>query len=81
MSFRHVLVTGGTGYVGSLLVPQLIDLGYKVTVYDINFFGDAKLFKPLSRNSLPTLPASSKDCVMVPTSLACRDFNCAMQRI
>ena len=46
MGFKHVFVTGGTGYVGSLLVPQLIDLGYKVTVYDINFFGDAKLFKP-----------------------------------
>jgi nucleoside-diphosphate-sugar epimerase len=46
MRFKNVLVTGGTGYVGSLLVPQLLALGHKVTVYDINFFGDAKLFKP-----------------------------------
>ena len=32
-------MTGGAGYVGSLLVPQLIDAGYKVTVYDIMYFG------------------------------------------
>jgi nucleoside-diphosphate-sugar epimerase len=40
---RHVLVTGGAGYVGAVLVPKLLAHGYRVTVVDLYIFGEAAL--------------------------------------
>ena len=40
-----VIVTGGCGYIGSLLVPQLLADGHLVTVLDIQWFGDGYLPK------------------------------------
>ena len=34
-----IFITGGAGYCGSRLVPQLLLKGYKVTVYDLMIFG------------------------------------------
>ena len=36
---RHVLVTGGAGYVGSALVPALLDKGHRVSVLDLYLYG------------------------------------------
>ncbi len=42
-ALRHVLVTGGAGYVGAVLVPELLAHGYRVTVVDLYIFGEAAL--------------------------------------
>jgi len=36
----NVLVTGGAGYVGSMLIPKLLDAGHNVTVLDLYIYGD-----------------------------------------
>lgn len=36
----HVLVAGGAGYVGSKLIPVLLEKGYKVTVLDLYLYGE-----------------------------------------
>lgn len=40
---RRILVTGGGGYIGTVLVPLLLDSGFSVSVIDRFFFGSDRL--------------------------------------
>ena len=43
MTDRHVLITGGAGYIGSLLASELLRANYRVTVLDSLLFGGESL--------------------------------------
>ena len=37
---KKIVITGGAGYVGSVLTPYLISKGHKITVLDLMLYGD-----------------------------------------
>jgi len=39
-AIQQVFVTGGAGYVGSVLVPKLLQTGYRVKVLDLYIYGE-----------------------------------------
>lgn len=57
----NVVCFGGCGYVGSWMVPHLLADGHKVTVYDIQYFGDGYLSKPRDNDNLNVIKGDIRD--------------------
>ena len=61
---KKILITGGAGYVGSRLTPQLLELGYSIRILDTLFYGSHHL--PLSDPNLEVLKADIRDVSLHP---------------
>jgi len=67
---RRVLVTGGAGYVGSKLVPNLLAEGFGVTVLDTFWYGDMAVGGATSDQRLTLVRGDVRDISSVRTSLS-----------
>jgi nucleoside-diphosphate-sugar epimerase len=58
---RQILVTGGAGYMGSVLVPKLLDKGYRVKVLDLYIYGDHVLDSVKDHPNLEQIKGDIRD--------------------
>jgi|SRR6516225_1139049 nucleoside-diphosphate-sugar epimerase len=66
----QVLVTGGAGYVGSVLVPKLLAAGYCVKVLDLFMYGDHVLDSVRDDPRLQLIKGDLRDRAVLEKSLA-----------
>jgi nucleoside-diphosphate-sugar epimerase len=57
----RIVVTGGAGYIGSILVPQLLNDGHVVTVVDSFMYGQTSLLDCCDRASLTIVRGDARD--------------------
>lgn len=58
---KRILVTGGAGYIGSVLVPKLLESGFYVTVLDNFMYGQNSLFGCCSDDKLTVVKGDARD--------------------
>lgn len=69
-----VLVTGGAGYLGSILVPELLKLGHRVTVLDNFMFQQNSLLECCAYDNFDVVRGDARDENILKTLLQKVDY-------
>lgn len=68
-----ILVTGGAGYLGSIMVPELLRQGYAVTVLDSFIFGQSSLLECCADEHFEVVRGDARDEAVLKPLLAKAD--------
>ncbi len=71
---EKVFVTGGAGYIGSILVPTLLRAGFKVTVLDSFMFGQTSLLDCCSSPDFEIIRGDARDERLVKEGVKGADY-------
>ena len=74
--FDSVLVTGGAGYIGSVLTGKLIEKGYKVRVLDSLIYGINGISKFVSNGSLELISNDIRDTKVIDRAI--KEIDCVI---
>ena len=69
-----ILVTGGAGYIGSILVPMLLDRGYEVTVLDNFMYNQSSLLDCCANPRFSVIRGDCRDEATLKKALRGADY-------
>lgn len=69
-----ILVTGGAGYIGSVLVPELLKQGHEVTVFDSFLYNQSSLLECCSDEHLEIIRGDARDRSLVAGKMKSADI-------
>lgn len=70
----NILVTGGAGYIGSVLVPELLKKGHKVTVLDSFLYKQNSLLDCCQNENFEIIRGDCRDEEVLRNALCKKDF-------
>lgn len=71
---EKVLITGGAGYIGSILVPRLLSEGYQVTVIDNFMYGQDSLLDCCINENLKIIRGDARNSKTLQKELKDKDW-------
>lgn len=69
-----VLITGGAGYIGSILVPELLSRNHEVVVADNFFYGQSSLLDCCNNKNLKIIRGDARDEAMIKQAIKGVDY-------
>ena len=69
-----ILVTGGAGYIGSILVPELLRAGHEVTVIDNFLYNQASLLDVCNFKTLTIVRGDARNEALLKKHLPGKNF-------
>jgi nucleoside-diphosphate-sugar epimerase len=72
---KKIFITGGAGYIGTTLIPMLLNEGYQITVYDSLMFNNGdKLLPYISNPNFTFIEGDIRDSILLSNKIKNHDI-------